>query len=1176
MTRRLGGIGSRGLAALTSLSLATALGCGAVMMGCGGDDTKATSTIDGGGDVLVPDSATDGPQTADGGDGATPDARVADTGPDVGAEAGTGPETSVDAPPAVACATPSFLPGMGTYGAAQSVKIATTTAGATIYYTANGTNPTTGSQVFDPANPISVAATATLRAICTAPGFAQSAVAVATYTITIQPGTVSPPSFSSPNGATTQNNDFLLGLTTPTAGATICFAFNQSHPTCMAGVCGNSTQTYGGTGVPISGSVTNAVTGQVTVNALGCMAGSSSSTEVTETYTLKVATPSFNGPAPATLGLGAGSDITPLLSSPTLGAVTAFANPTASATPCTTGTALPGTLPKNVTIHATGGHQVLTFQACKSGYAGSDVYSATYDFKLSGPSLTPPGNPVAGSYNQPVMVSITNTANASAAGSWTCTTNDATVAACGATANTCAGTGTTGATPTITANGTKLSSVACAPGFAASDPVAGGPYTLQLDPVTFDPPDGTNVPSNATPGIQVTIAEASGAGHQPYDFICWTDDGTTPDCVCTASTHVHNAPGQSVKTPANFVTAGMTLKARGCLLSTNTSVFAPSPTGQATYNAANTTSVPSVTPVGANFTNDTTVTIKNMDALAGELCYTADGTAPACNATKDGCTAGVAFAASAAGVAGDSTTVLVGNTNTTVTAIACTPTKVNSGSQSQTYTLTVAAPVFDIPGGQVPIGTVVNWTAGPIAAQTAGASFAFTTDGTTPLCNAAGMTTSFTPTVAAPSIKVVACKPNYAASNVVTQAYTFIVKPPTLTPDGSQAAYGDYQSVVMTDPVSNGNICYTINGAAPGCLSNGACAAGSTSYVGAQLVNQSGTLIRAVACVPGLAASTEVSGTYTLKIGALSFAPNPADAQTTAQDITVALANPPATPYVLCTDSGSGVTVPAQSSAPGTCASAASLATYLNAAGNNGHVWTCTDNVAGATILMAQATSVQVSAVACKDGLQWSTLQAAYAFNPYARTFQFNDGVNRFVGAETLASDTGSGFNAYMSWDATNLVFGFAGFTANDGSTVDVYFGDGVAGTTIPDENAPVTLPALNKNALYHLVWNDTTAQASIRRWDATSATWQATTIPVTLGYSGGGSRFVEFGVARAAIGSPSKLVVVGGLLAPGWPATGSTYTTVWPFPPNTTTTWTATYSVDFAATTTPAASPVN
>src|SRR6202044_3330454 len=90
-------------------------------------------------------------------------------------------------------ATPSFSPGAGTYTSAQSVSISDATSNATIYYTTNGTTPTTSSTQY--AGPIMVSSTETLQAIAVATGDADSGVASATYTITSE-ATVSTPTFS--------------------------------------------------------------------------------------------------------------------------------------------------------------------------------------------------------------------------------------------------------------------------------------------------------------------------------------------------------------------------------------------------------------------------------------------------------------------------------------------------------------------------------------------------------------------------------------------------------------------------------------------------------------------------------------------------------------------------------------------------------------------------------------------------------------------------------------------------------------------------------------------------------------------------------------------------------------------------------------------------------------------
>ena len=87
-----------------------------------------------------------------------------------------------------AAAAPAFSPPGGTYTGAQTVTISTATPGATIYYTTNGTTPTTSSSVYS--GPITVSTSETLEAIAVATGYTQSTVATATYTINSGGGTV--------------------------------------------------------------------------------------------------------------------------------------------------------------------------------------------------------------------------------------------------------------------------------------------------------------------------------------------------------------------------------------------------------------------------------------------------------------------------------------------------------------------------------------------------------------------------------------------------------------------------------------------------------------------------------------------------------------------------------------------------------------------------------------------------------------------------------------------------------------------------------------------------------------------------------------------------------------------------------------------------------------------------
>ena len=78
-------------------------------------------------------------------------------------------------------ATPTFSPAAGTYSETQNVTISCETTDATIYYTTNGTTPTTSSSVYS--SPITISETTTVKAMGVKTGMDNSSVASATYTI---------------------------------------------------------------------------------------------------------------------------------------------------------------------------------------------------------------------------------------------------------------------------------------------------------------------------------------------------------------------------------------------------------------------------------------------------------------------------------------------------------------------------------------------------------------------------------------------------------------------------------------------------------------------------------------------------------------------------------------------------------------------------------------------------------------------------------------------------------------------------------------------------------------------------------------------------------------------------------------------------------------------------------
>jgi Chitobiase/beta-hexosaminidase C-terminal domain len=105
------------------------------------------------------------------------------------AAATTGTSTPAAAAPAAAApgaaATPMFSPTPGTYTTAQTVTLSSATTGTTIYYTADGTAPTTSSTQYTGAIPVS--GSAVIEAVAVASGYTDSSLAKAGYVITPPP-----------------------------------------------------------------------------------------------------------------------------------------------------------------------------------------------------------------------------------------------------------------------------------------------------------------------------------------------------------------------------------------------------------------------------------------------------------------------------------------------------------------------------------------------------------------------------------------------------------------------------------------------------------------------------------------------------------------------------------------------------------------------------------------------------------------------------------------------------------------------------------------------------------------------------------------------------------------------------------------------------------------------------
>jgi hypothetical protein len=257
--------------------------------------------------------------------------------------------------PAPQVATPTFAPPAGTYATAQSVTIATTTTGAAIYYTTDGTDPTTASALYSA--PVAVAASGTLKAVATLAGYTNSAIAAAAYVIGGTTPQAAAPTFSPAAGAYATAQSVTIASTTP--GAVIHYTADGSTPTAAS-------TTY-------TAPVNVAATG--TLKAIATAAGFTPSAVSSATYTIGGGTPQAATP---TFTPGSGTYTTTQLvtiASTTPGAVIYF---TTNGTDPTTSSTL---YTAQVSV---GASVTLKAIATATGYTTSAIGSATYTIGSGG------------------------------------------------------------------------------------------------------------------------------------------------------------------------------------------------------------------------------------------------------------------------------------------------------------------------------------------------------------------------------------------------------------------------------------------------------------------------------------------------------------------------------------------------------------------------------------------------------------------------------------------------------------------------------------------------------------------------------------------------------------------------------------------------------------------------
>jgi hypothetical protein len=270
-------------------------------------------------------------------------------------------------------AAPTITPNGGSFTNSVQVTLQSATSGATIYYTTNGSTPTTSSTQYS--SPFTLSATATIRAMAVASGYSNSSVSSATFTKSTP--TAATPTITPNGGSFTSSQQVTLQTSTP--GAVIYYTTNGSTPTT------GSTQ-YSS---PFTLSAT------ATVRAMAVASGYSNSSVSSATFTKS--TPTAATPTITPNGGSFTNSVQVTLQSATAGATIYYT--TNGSTPTTSSTQYSSafTLSASATVRA---------MAVASGYSNSAVASATFTKSTTAAAIPPTITPNGGTFTGPVQVSL--------------------------------------------------------------------------------------------------------------------------------------------------------------------------------------------------------------------------------------------------------------------------------------------------------------------------------------------------------------------------------------------------------------------------------------------------------------------------------------------------------------------------------------------------------------------------------------------------------------------------------------------------------------------------------------------------------------------------------------------------------------------------------------------------
>jgi hypothetical protein len=682
-----------------------------------------------------------------------------------------------------AAATPVFSPAGGSYTTVQTVAISDATSNAKIYYTTDGSTPTTSSTFYS--GPVAVMASETLKAIAVQPAYSDSAVASAAYEIQLP---TAAPTISTSTGSnnTVYGTPLTVTISDADANAAIFYAIGAPATT--------SSTRYTG---PISVSTP----GTLHAIAIDTAGGLSQSDQVSASFTVTEAAPTFSQPAGT---IHYGSQVALADADP--GATIHYTLDGSAATTSSPVYKGPITVTSAESIHALAVNTA-------SGFLTSAVSSAAYSVP---PATAPPVISAAGGATTAIYPSaFTVSISDSASGASIYYTTD------GSTASSSHGTlyiGSFRVAQTETVSVIAIDAVNGAPPSSAVSQT----FTVQEAAPVFAPPAGT-----AKSGTQVAITDAD-----PGAAIYYTTDGNA------ASTSSTRYTGQITLTASEVIHAVAANNASG-------TVYTQSADVSASYTVEGSIATPTISSAGGltstTYPGTFSVSLSDTDSSAS-IYYTLDGSTP--SATNGRKYSG-AFTVSS---------------TLTVTAIAIDTTHGTSFSlaASQLFTIIEATPVISPASGTITAGAKVT-----ITDADSGAAIYYSTDSKAATTSSTRYTGPF-PISSSTTVNAIAVNTgaatNYTQSQDASASYTVnsALATPVITTAGGHttATYPETVDVTITDSDTSASIYYTTDGSTPS-QSNG------TRYAAPFGVGATGT-VKAVAVDPaGASAVASLSITIT-------------------------------------------------------------------------------------------------------------------------------------------------------------------------------------------------------------------------------------------------------------------------------------------------------------------------